>query len=172
MPGALQKEYAPLDVEAFRNWVASRPDEERWELIDGVPMMMAPATRDHQRIASNLERLLNDALERSAAGGAVRLAAYQRLCRRAHGRPQRFAALRGTPGDAMADNVQKSNLRPPTPVEPAQNQNNGCVVPSSFLQQTARDGATHRQASRILLHASLKVAEVLMQLIQREAKGK
>jgi Uma2 family endonuclease len=79
MQGASQKESAPLDIEAFRNWVASRPDEERWELIDGVPMMMAPATRDHQRIASNLERLLNDALERAAAGGVPGLAAYQRI---------------------------------------------------------------------------------------------
>ena len=78
MTGALQRDRAPLTVMAFRSWAASRPDEERWELIDGVPMMMAPPTRDHQRIASNLERLLNDALE----GGArinTHLAAYQRI---------------------------------------------------------------------------------------------
>src|ERR1700694_2084035 len=62
MVGASQQKSAPLSVEAFRNWVASRPDEERWELVAGVPMMMAPPTRDHQRIASNLERLLNDAI--------------------------------------------------------------------------------------------------------------
>jgi Uma2 family endonuclease len=52
-----------LSVEAFRAFYQGRPDEERWELIDGVPMMMAPPTFVHQRIASNLERLLNDALE-------------------------------------------------------------------------------------------------------------
>jgi Uma2 family endonuclease len=52
-----------LSVEAFRAFYHGRPDEERWELIDGVPMMMAPPTFVHQRIASNLERLLNDALE-------------------------------------------------------------------------------------------------------------
>jgi Uma2 family endonuclease len=79
MPGALQKDHAPLTVKAFRNWAASRPDEERWELIDGVPTMMAPPTRDHQRIASNLERLLNDALERAVAGSIAPLAAYQRI---------------------------------------------------------------------------------------------
>jgi Uma2 family endonuclease len=78
MVGASQQKYAPLSVEAFRNWVASRPDEERWELVDGIPMMMAPPTRDHQRIASNLERLLNDALERLPSRTA-RLAAYQRI---------------------------------------------------------------------------------------------
>jgi Uma2 family endonuclease len=52
-----------LSIEAFRAFYHGRPDEERWELIDGVPMMMAPPTFVHQRIASNLERLLNDALE-------------------------------------------------------------------------------------------------------------
>jgi Uma2 family endonuclease len=66
---------APLSIEAFRAWVEQRPDEEHWELIGGVAMMMAPATRDHQRIASNLERLLNDALETHKP----QLAAYQRV---------------------------------------------------------------------------------------------
>src|SRR4051812_4913819 len=55
---------APLSIQAFRTWVESRPDKERWELIAGIPMMMAPATRDHQRIAANLDRLLGDALEK------------------------------------------------------------------------------------------------------------
>jgi Uma2 family endonuclease len=41
-----------------------RPDNERWELIDGVPVMMTPPTMRHQRIASNLERLLNAGLDR------------------------------------------------------------------------------------------------------------
>lgn len=63
-----------LSIEAFRAFYQGRPDEERWELIDGVPMMMAPPTFVHQRIASNLERLINDALERHNPGRA----AYQR----------------------------------------------------------------------------------------------
>jgi Uma2 family endonuclease len=63
-----------LTIEAFRAFYQGRPDEERWELIDGVPVMMAPPTFVHQRIASNLERLLNDALERRHPGRA----AYQR----------------------------------------------------------------------------------------------
>src|SRR5205085_5638484 len=54
---------APLSIETFRAWLESRPDEEHWELIGGVIMMMAPATKDHQRIASNLERPLNEAYE-------------------------------------------------------------------------------------------------------------
>lgn len=49
---------APLSIEAFRAWLESRPDEEHWELIGGVITMMAPATRDHQRIGSNLVTML------------------------------------------------------------------------------------------------------------------
>jgi Uma2 family endonuclease len=66
---------APLSIETFRAWLHSRPDEEHWELIGGVIMMMAPATKDHQRIASNLERLLNDALETHR----LSMVAYQRV---------------------------------------------------------------------------------------------
>jgi Uma2 family endonuclease len=48
----------------FRTFQERRPDHERWELVAGVPMMMTPPTIAHNRIASNLERLLNDALNR------------------------------------------------------------------------------------------------------------
>jgi len=72
MAGAIAE---PLSIEAFRAWLESRPDDEHWELIGGVIMMMAPASKAHQRIASNLERLLNDALE----AHRPELAAYQRV---------------------------------------------------------------------------------------------
>src|SRR5262245_57554455 len=75
MAEAAQRILPPLSIEAFRAWVESRPGEERWELIDGAPVMMAPATRDHQRIASNLEQLLNQALR---AQGSTRRA-FQRV---------------------------------------------------------------------------------------------
>jgi len=74
MPRAAQRKPLPLSIEAFRAWSETRPDEERWELIDGVPMMMTPPTKAHQRIASNLERLLNDALAHTPER-----AAYQRV---------------------------------------------------------------------------------------------
>jgi len=74
MPRAAQRKPSPLSIEAFRAWSETRPDEERWELIDGVPMMMTPPTQAHQRIASNLERLLNDALAHTPER-----AAYQRV---------------------------------------------------------------------------------------------
>lgn len=65
----------PLALPMFRAFVATRPAEERWELVDGVAMMMAPPTKAHQRIASNLQHLLLEALERHAP----RLTAYQRV---------------------------------------------------------------------------------------------
>jgi Uma2 family endonuclease len=63
MTGAAARKPSDWTVDRFRSWIASRPDEERWELIEGVAILMTPPTLTHQRIASNLERLLNDALE-------------------------------------------------------------------------------------------------------------
>jgi Uma2 family endonuclease len=46
----------------FRAFQATRPHPERWELVNGIPIMMVPPTIAHQRIAGNLVRLLNEAL--------------------------------------------------------------------------------------------------------------
>ena len=75
MAGALRQSDPILSVTSFRTWLLSRPDEEHWELIEGVPMMMTPPNRRHQRIASNLEALLNAALKRHDPG----LSAYQAI---------------------------------------------------------------------------------------------
>jgi len=64
MVGALRQNTPILSVASFRMWLESRPDEEHWELIEGVPTMMTPPNRRHQRLASNLESLLNAALKR------------------------------------------------------------------------------------------------------------
>jgi Uma2 family endonuclease len=64
MVGAVRQHAPILSVASFRAWLASRPDEEHWELIEGLPVMMTPPNRRHQRIASNLESLLNAALKR------------------------------------------------------------------------------------------------------------
>jgi Uma2 family endonuclease len=48
-----------FSVEEFFALIESRPEEERWQLIDGVAMMMPPPTLVHQRIASNLAYELN-----------------------------------------------------------------------------------------------------------------
>ncbi len=50
-----------MDVDEFMAFLETRPDEEHWELIEGVAVMMAPANYAHQRIVSNLCQLLNSA---------------------------------------------------------------------------------------------------------------
>ncbi len=73
MPVAVARKQSLMSVADFLGFLRSRPDEERWELINGIPMMMTPPTIAHQRIASNLERYLNDALrERKPAWRADR----------------------------------------------------------------------------------------------------
>jgi Uma2 family endonuclease len=48
-----------LDMETFHGFRDDRPKEEKWELIDGRPVMMPPPSLVHQRICRNLETLLN-----------------------------------------------------------------------------------------------------------------
>jgi Uma2 family endonuclease len=50
-----------MDVDEFMAFLETRPHGEHWELIEGVAVMMAPATYAHQRIAYNLCILLNGA---------------------------------------------------------------------------------------------------------------
>jgi Uma2 family endonuclease len=46
-------------VEEYLAFIESRPEDERWQLIDGVAMMMPPPTVPHQIIAGNLAFELN-----------------------------------------------------------------------------------------------------------------
>ena len=46
-------------VEEYLAFIEARPQEERWQLIDGVAMMMPPPTIPHQVIATNLAFELN-----------------------------------------------------------------------------------------------------------------
>ena len=50
-----------MDVDEFMVFLESRPHGELWELIEGVAVMMAPASYAHQRIAHNLSNALNSA---------------------------------------------------------------------------------------------------------------
>jgi Uma2 family endonuclease len=65
MPAALLRRRPQITMEQFHAFRDDRPKEEKWELIDGVPMMMPPPTLVHQRVAANLDRLLNDHLEKT-----------------------------------------------------------------------------------------------------------
>jgi len=48
----------PMTVEEFYAFTDTRPDEEKWELIDGEPVLNASPSRLHQRIVKNLGFLL------------------------------------------------------------------------------------------------------------------
>ena len=45
-----------MQVAAYRDWAATRPDDERWELIDGVPVMMSPAKGRYRGRKTDLYR--------------------------------------------------------------------------------------------------------------------
>ncbi len=63
MPGDFLRSAPKVTLDQFGAFRDSRPPEEKWELIDGVPMMMPPPTIVHQIIARNLVRHLTDVLE-------------------------------------------------------------------------------------------------------------
>jgi Uma2 family endonuclease len=50
-------------ADQFLQFYMGRPDEERWQLVDGLAMMMVPATRVHQKLGKNLLQLLDPVLE-------------------------------------------------------------------------------------------------------------
>lgn len=48
------KRDARMDGSEFRLWIEGRPAHERWELLDGEPVLLAPPRERHQRIVMNL----------------------------------------------------------------------------------------------------------------------
>jgi Uma2 family endonuclease len=54
-------------ADRFLEFYMSRPDEERWQLVDGLPAMMVPPSFVHQRIVGNLEELLRKRLAESGS---------------------------------------------------------------------------------------------------------
>ena len=50
-------------ADQFLEFYTTRPDGERWQLVDGLPMMMTPPSRWHQKISKNLLGLLDRSLE-------------------------------------------------------------------------------------------------------------
>lgn len=51
---AVRKPRPYMNVTAFMDLIARFPDEERWELLDGEPVLMAPQTERHQRLVGAL----------------------------------------------------------------------------------------------------------------------
>ena len=63
MPGDFLRRTPQLTMRQFHAFRDSRPEEEKWELIDGAPFLPDRPTILHQRLASRLEELLNRRLE-------------------------------------------------------------------------------------------------------------
>ena len=41
-------------ADQFLDFIMARPDEERWQLVDGIAMMMVPPSFTRQRVGRNL----------------------------------------------------------------------------------------------------------------------
>jgi Uma2 family endonuclease len=63
-PQRQQRDRRLWTADQFLDFAVTRPDEERWQLVDGIPMMMVPPSFTHQRIGRNLFALLDRALTR------------------------------------------------------------------------------------------------------------
>jgi len=61
----------PMTVEEFYAFTDTRPDEEKWELIDGEPILNAAPSRLHQRIVKNLILALGNRERELAASWTV-----------------------------------------------------------------------------------------------------
>ena len=59
MPGDFLRRAPQLTMEQFHAFRDERPKEKKWELIDGLAVKEERLALLHQRIASNLQRLLN-----------------------------------------------------------------------------------------------------------------
>ena len=59
MPGEMPAGRIRISMEHFQAMVQDRPDKEKWELIDGLPILKAQPSLVHQRISRNIETLLN-----------------------------------------------------------------------------------------------------------------
>jgi Uma2 family endonuclease len=69
MSDAARKVPAVMDVAEFLAWDA--PTGNRWQLVDGEPQAMAPASRTHGVIQAELSRLIGNHLEAQAPGCTV-----------------------------------------------------------------------------------------------------
>lgn len=59
---AIAKEQKKYTFDDYEKW----PEDERWELIDGAPYMLAPPSRKHQEISGELFRQLANYLQGKA----------------------------------------------------------------------------------------------------------
>jgi Uma2 family endonuclease len=55
-------------ADQFLDFYMTRPDEERWQLVDGLAIMMVPPSYVHQRIVGNVEELLRGLFRAGSMG--------------------------------------------------------------------------------------------------------
>ena len=61
----------PMRAEEFFAFLETRPDEEKWELIDGEPLLNPTPSYSHQKIVFNLIMLLGEQALQSRGGWEV-----------------------------------------------------------------------------------------------------
>ncbi len=61
----------PMRAEEYYAFLETRPDEEKWELIDGEPLLNPTPSYLHQKIVFNLVMLLGEQARRSPGGWEV-----------------------------------------------------------------------------------------------------
>ncbi len=61
----------PMTAEEFFAFTATRPDDEKWELIEGEPVLNPSPTRLHQRILGNLFAVLRRLEQDQGPGGRL-----------------------------------------------------------------------------------------------------
>ena len=82
--GAIAKQLPGLlSAEEYLAFLETRPEDEHWQLIDGIAVMMTPPTLVHQIIAMNLAWRLNEAF----AANSSELVALIEAGLRVPGRP-------------------------------------------------------------------------------------
>lgn len=64
---ATRAPHGQMTVEEFLAFTDTRPDGERWELIEGVPVLQQSPSKAHQIIASNIASLLRSEKRRRRA---------------------------------------------------------------------------------------------------------
>jgi len=97
-----------MTIEEFLAFTESRPDDERWELIEGVPVMQASPTVLHQTIAVNIAAVLRAEKRRLNASWHILLGVGTRVPISPQSLPQPDLMVREH--SATADHVSDDGL--------------------------------------------------------------
>jgi Uma2 family endonuclease len=91
----------PMTVEEFYAFTDTRPDEEKWELIDGEPILNALPNRPHQRILKNLVVGIAEFEQRPGVASEVLPGLGVRLSDRSRPEPDVLILPKNAPSDLL-----------------------------------------------------------------------